>query len=121
MTETAVQEIETANRADKAALQLSMKIAMRDPDTKRQLEAKLKNVTWFDVACFAAYNCQMDALHLKPWDWPPCWADENANHPANNDAQKLLRRMLKAGVSRWHPDPMAALGRKLGNNVRFRG
>jgi hypothetical protein len=35
----------------------------------------------------------------------PCFADEDDDTLAG----KLLREMLAAGVSRWHPDPMKAL------------
>jgi hypothetical protein len=55
---------------------------------------------------------------LKPWESPPCEADEDAElaeaSAFNNhrEAQKLLRQMLAAGVSRWHPDPIRALEAK---------
>ena len=54
---------------------------------------------------FAAYGCQIDALKLKPWQTPPCYCDGEGDAPGD----RLLRRMLKAGVSRFHPDPLAAL------------
>jgi hypothetical protein len=40
---------------------------------------------------------------------PCCVADENEPRIGEESAAKLLRRMLKAGISRWHPDPVAVL------------
>jgi hypothetical protein len=77
-----------------------------------QLKSMLKDRPWEDVARFAAYCCQIDALHLKPWQTPPCAVrDENEPRVGEEDAARLLRRMLKAGISEFHPDPMAALDR----------
>jgi hypothetical protein len=67
----------------------------------------------------ATYRCQYDALRLKPWQSPPCWIDRNEIDAiiARGDdgvlgdyaAAKLLRRMLAANVSQFHPDPERAL------------
>lgn len=46
-------------------------------------------------------------VEFDPWQEPPCCAGP-AKH-CDPDARKLLEQMLAAGVSRWHPDPMAAL------------
>jgi len=59
----------------------------------------------------AVYGCQMKNLRLKPWQPPPCWAEEDRprdDHPsAGKVAAWELRRLIKAGV--WEPDPVAAL------------
>jgi hypothetical protein len=94
-------------RNDRAALKLAMEIAQRDPKTARQLRSKLKDESWEDVARFAAYHCQNESLNLEPWSSPPCWGD--SEHHPNPAARKLLEQMLAAGVSRWHPDPLAAI------------
>jgi hypothetical protein len=57
----------------------------------------------------AAYRAQISALNLKPWEEPPCVVDENDPNERAKDAQKLLRRMLALGISRWHHDPLAAI------------
>ena len=44
-------------------------------------------------------------LRLKPWQNPPCFGDEDGDGPAD----VLLQRMLAAGISRFHPDPLSAL------------
>jgi hypothetical protein len=70
----------------------------------------------------AAYACQYTALRLRPWEWTPSWVEPSqadaiiARGPNNTAPQEgdyaaavLLRKMLAAGISRWEPDPLAAL------------
>jgi hypothetical protein len=81
------------NKTDKAALKLAMKLAMAsDPARTKQLRSKLEDEPWIEVAQFAAYSCQYHSLRLKPWERPPCHADEDEEGPAG----ELLRRMLRA-------------------------
>jgi hypothetical protein len=97
---------------DEDALKLAVKICRaRDEGSRDQIDWKIENDRWRDAAEFAAYSCQYDSLNLKPWEEPPCRADENSDD--DSPARTLLRRMLAAGVSRYHPDPIAALDRKL--------
>ena len=72
---------------------------------------KLKNDPWIDVAQSAAYSVQIKALGLKPWQSPPCVCSPDDPNAREKDGQKLLVRMLDAGLSRWEPDPMAALAK----------
>jgi hypothetical protein len=74
---------------------------------------------WREVAEFAAYGCQMRALNLRPADCPPCWAYDDIERPAGSAfnqsiaaARALAGRMLAAGISIFHPDPLAALAAK---------
>ena len=60
---------------------------------------------WQWAAMVAAYDCQCRALRAKPWEEPPCGAQPTDR----NQAGRLLRRMLARGVSRYHPDPLAAI------------
>ena len=92
-------------KTDKAALKLAMEHARREPGRGEQLDDKLKDEPWEAVAQFAAYCAQSRSLRLKPWESPPCHADEGGD---DHDAE-LLRKMLAAGVSRWHPSPLDAL------------
>jgi hypothetical protein len=97
---------------DRAALERAMEIAKRDLLRAEQLEGKLlQGDPWAEVAEFAAYSCQIHALSLKPWQSPPCHADEDDPDEQDKKAQHLLRKMLAAGVSRFDPDPLAALER----------
>ncbi len=41
----------------------------------------------------------------RPWETPPCHPDGTCKGPA----AALFRKMQKAGISRWHPDPLSAL------------
>ena len=52
---------------------------------------------------FACYCVQGHALRLKPWQSPPCSASDDKS------ARKLLRKMLEAGASQFHPNPVWAL------------
>jgi hypothetical protein len=43
--------------------------------------------------------------------WATMWSanDEDEKNPRDPDGQRLLRKMLAAGVSRYDPDPLKAL------------
>ena len=102
----------THSEADRDALERAIQIARRDPSRTQQLDEKLQDEPWDEVAQSAAYHCQHQALSLKPWQEPPCVADEDDPHERDKNAQALLRKMLAAGVSRYDPDPMKALKSK---------
>lgn len=97
---------------DRDALTRAMEIAARDPDRAEQLQEMLAKQPWVEVAEFAAYVCQCRALGLKPGDEPPCAADPDDPDDRSPGARLLLRKMLHAGVSRYEPDPAAALARR---------
>jgi hypothetical protein len=106
---------------DRNALQRCMDIAMRDPDRAEQLKEKLDaGESWADVAFTAAYGIQIRNLHLRPWQAPPCVADENDPKERDRQAQKLLRRMLAAGISRFEPEPLKPLRAAKRKKRRFR-
>jgi hypothetical protein len=110
---------------DQEALERAVKICLtlKPVPDRLQMENKLAAVAsdeaeWWDVATFAAYSCQMDALRLKPWQKPPCWIDdvEGTLAGGNKDdihgcyaAAVLLKRLLAAGLSMYEPDPLGAL------------
>ena len=74
----------------------------------------LADEPWEQVAKFAAYCAQIESLQLMPWMSPPCYADMRAlEEPygdvgAKRESAELALRMQRCGVSRWHPDPVAA-------------
>jgi hypothetical protein len=91
-----------------------------DDEARRdQIDSFLRNRPWQEVGEFAAYGCQMTRLGLKPWQWPPAWlepsevdavlAEPDDGQSGRHQAAELLRRMLRAKVSRFHPDPIRAL------------
>jgi hypothetical protein len=77
-----------------------MEIAQRDPERAEQLQSMLQDEPWEDVAEFAAHVCQFRALGLRPWQCTPCSVEENDADERDKEAQKLLGRMLDAGMSR---------------------
>lgn len=102
-------------RVDKEALVRAIKLARAsDPKRDAQIAHKLKTEPWIDVATFAAYGCQCDALHLRPWQPPPCWLGDDKpidDFPLAGRAAawELRRRLIAAGLSMYEPDPIGAL------------
>jgi hypothetical protein len=88
------------------ALERAMEMARNEsPSRRQQLDSMLKDgQPWKEVAWLAVTCCQTKTLHLKPWQSPPCWNDDR-----DKESQKLLKRMLAAGLSQYEPDPLAAL------------
>jgi hypothetical protein len=75
-----------------------------------QLDDMLRDRPWEDVAQFAAYSRQITTMKLRPWEQAPCHVeDENEPKRGEETAARVLKKMLKAGISRWHPNPLAAL------------
>jgi hypothetical protein len=96
------------SRRDLDALKRAMKqIRRHDKFGVEQIDRKLAEEPWDEVAKFAAYNCQIRALKLKPWEDPPCCGDVDGD--GAEEAAALLRKMLAAGISRWEPNPPRAL------------
>jgi hypothetical protein len=93
------------SRIDREALERALKIDGR----------KLKRGDdWEDVATSAAYSCQIDSLKLKPWQDLPMFASDDKprdEHPSAGRvaAWALRRRLIKAGLSVYEPNPIRAL------------
>src|SRR4051812_46211474 len=99
-------------KVDRDALKRAMAITAAESEGRaEQLTSMLKDDSWERVAMFAASCAQSRALRLKPWELPPMHADEGPLRPEDRAARKLLKKMLVAGISRYEPDPMAALDR----------
>jgi hypothetical protein len=102
---------------DREALTLAIKVVRNESAASReQIDDKLLSEPWFEVATFCAYGAQSAALALKPWEcWPPCTVEPDdtdepgLEHRSIGKSAALLRRMLACGVSRWDPDPLAAI------------
>jgi hypothetical protein len=97
---------------DLEAMRLAIETLRRDPELSDQIELMLRNQSEQEVGAFAAGFCQVRNLKLKGWECPP--VDSSSAEPADCYGHRanevaLLRRMLRAGVSRFHPDPLAAL------------
>ena len=88
--------------ADRDALERCMLIAKRHPQPGEG--------SWLSCAQSACWGLQATALHLQPWETPPCTACEDDPNPRDK-AATMLRKMLRAGLSRYEPDPLAALAK----------
>jgi len=84
---------------------------------------------WREVAEFCAYHQQMRRLNLHPAQSPPCWivdedeadkilnegyeaaADGSGVDISNCPGARLLKEMLRYGVSPFDPNPLAAIER----------
>ena len=101
---------------DKAALEMAVEVTRKESQPRRQqIDNFLSSRPWEEVATFAAGCAQSRALDLSPWQPPPCYISNIASALADTDelsgyhAAALLRqRMQRCGVSRWHPNPVAA-------------
>jgi len=97
---------------DKAALTRAMNIAMADPRYRDQLLSKAMHQPWREVAEFAASCCQIDAMHLSPWERPPCHGyllEVNGTTFCDPKAGKWYDRLAAANLSIYEPNPPAAL------------
>ena len=93
------------NRADSAALQAAIDLA-RQSERAAELVELIRERGWEAAAEICAYDLQSRSLELAHWsDEVPCAAPVRGK----SRASRLLRRMLKRGISRWHPDPLAAI------------
>jgi hypothetical protein len=94
--------------ADVAAMTLAIEQARADdPGRAAQINSKLADEPFENVGWFAAAVCQRQMLGLKPWELPPCEIFDSDGEDVA--ARRLLRRMLKAKISRFHPNPRKAL------------
>jgi hypothetical protein len=111
------------------ALMLAVEMTLAETDEGRvqQGQSMLKNRDWPQVSHFCAYHRQMDALALMPWQRPPCWivtqeqadaiiargplwaADGSGIDVSDRKPARLLKWMLRHGVSPFHPDPLSAI------------
>ena len=97
--------------ADLEALRLAFAQSRASSKARaQQVDEMLEERSWQEAAEFAAYDRQIDNMGLRPWETPPCCiADENEPRVGEEVAAKVLRLMLRAGISRWHPNPIGAL------------
>ena len=105
---------------DEAAMRLAIEMQIaRGGERRRQIEDMLKHDPWESVGKFASYSCQIASLRLEPWELASVAVDADNPDAGRADVQRasdgryeaaaLLREMLSLGISRWHPDPKAAI------------
>jgi hypothetical protein len=96
---------------DRAAMELA--IATERKVNPRDMAAYEERSSWDEIAAFAVGRCQDRALNLRPWECAPAFTTDD-DEPSDDWGHRpqeiaLLRRMLRAGVSRFHPDPIKAI------------
>ena len=104
------------SQLDHDALVLAVETTRRENAARRQqIDDFLSSREWFDVATFCASCAQSRALHLPPWQPAPCdignmaaALDDPDEQRGYRAAARLRQRMERCGVSRWHPNPLAA-------------
>ena len=100
---------------DKEALTRALELTKAEPECAEQIQFMLKDRSWEEVAQFAAHHQQCKNLRLKPGEIAPCHGAVNLAVPGTDAdesflaANRLLQRLLDAGLSQWEPDPEAAL------------
>jgi hypothetical protein len=99
---------------DRAAMQAAIEELLQlEPTWSVTIADMLQAQSFAQVGAFASGVCQARALKLRPHECTPADTD-NVKDPFDRygcrpNEVALLRRMLAAGVSRYHPDPMQAL------------
>jgi hypothetical protein len=98
-------------KRDREALQHCLDLVLNnrsDPASAQQAADLLTSDGWYETASFCSACVQRKSLGLqcKPWQTVPARGDRPQLPP---EGRELLRRMLKAGISQYHPDPIAAL------------
>jgi hypothetical protein len=104
---------------DQDAFERALAIMLRHRELGRDFKRRLdeRRVPWADIARHAALSCQTQAMGLKPWQVAPCEVEINQIDPPGDEhrrtrhASLTLERLLDAKLSRWEPDPPAALAR----------
>jgi hypothetical protein len=93
--------------SDSACLDAAITIVRRHPERWRQFQGLVLERGWQAAAKVCVFDCQVRSMRLPPWreNEIPCIASSRGK----GRAAKLLRRMLKRGISRYHPNPLAAL------------
>lgn len=100
---------------DFEALRRALQQTLAEPERIEQIRYKLAHEDEVEVAMFCSYHRQIDTLRLDASQDPPCEIDDpdaelrQPNFRGNHDAARLLKRMLKLGISRYEPDPMTAI------------
>jgi hypothetical protein len=90
---------------DLAALAEAVDVVWQHPERRRELRSLIRQRGWQPAAEIAAFDAQCRALNLPPWEAPPCVARVRGK----DRAARLLRRMLRRGISRYHPSPLRAI------------
>lgn len=102
-------------KSDIEALRRGYEIGLNESAEYREhLESIATRCGWPEAAVSAVYHLQIRALRLKPWQAPPCDCRSDETGPGYGCSPgevMLRRRMLKAKISLYEPNPIEALER----------
>jgi hypothetical protein len=108
-------------QADREALTRCLVLAQRlRPELFGQPVSPRDPKLWIATAKAATYSCQTASLQFRPWEWPPCWLERDADiaaalklpagdHTQQRRAAKIVQRLLALGLSRYEPNPLEAI------------
>jgi hypothetical protein len=108
------------SEVDREAIERAIAI-MRNSSAERaeQIDRLLQEDDWQGAADLAVYHCQRELIRPRLWQPIPADIDPDQIEAiiAKGDdgkagrflAAKLLRKMLRAGLSRFEPQPIEAL------------
>jgi hypothetical protein len=105
------------NEINRDAFERAIEEMRNGDDHARQLIARLLARDSFEEAAkTACFYCQSKNLRLKSWQPPPMEAGPRTDLPDDGGggwkrAEEPLHRLQAAGLSRYEPDPIAALER----------
>ncbi|MFH1342121.1 MAG: hypothetical protein ABIL01_13115 [Pseudomonadota bacterium] len=94
------------------------------PIRARQIHDMLSTRPWETVAKFASYSAQIESLGLSPWQNPPMYArlpdlEKPFDDPrGERQAAEILKKLLAHGLSRYEPDPLAAIAMTIQRSPR---
>jgi hypothetical protein len=99
---------------DREAMRRAVETLLQtEPEWRDQIAAMLQSQPWEEVGLFAATCCQIKVLALKPHECAPAETHDVAEpsdvYSYRASEVRLLRQMLSLGVSRFDPDPIAAI------------
>jgi hypothetical protein len=114
---TTTLEIEISEDVDRDALESALAIMLKHRELGRDFTRRLDEgrEPWVDIARHAALSCQIASMGLKAWQVAPCEVAINQIDPPGDEhhrtrhASLTLERLLHSGLSRWEPNPPAAL------------
>jgi hypothetical protein len=108
---TTLRDDDRLTDADEAAIALA--IEMERAVNPKEIAEMLCTRTLEEVGRFAVGRCQDRNLNLKPWECPPYQTrdvgETSDDWGCRPNEVALLNRMRRAGVSKFHPNPLAVI------------
>jgi hypothetical protein len=95
---------------DLRALQDAAAMVVSDPPQRAMFGVIEGKHGWLPAAQYAAAALQFANLEFYHGEKPPCLVvDPNEPTIREREGARILRRLLRAGLSRWTPDPLRSL------------